>query len=285
MTDEERERYESEHEKLLALFIALLRNLHDSQLSESLYALSELRTEYLIIHALDGFGISVDDAILLLKAKNDNTLTEQDREKVEIILAAVRNLIEFAVAEEYHLYVEADEMVGEDVDYDDIDEELADELWAICKKYNLTYATVENEDVKYAMAMASWWIGVGRHDYLMYMTQGDDRVRPWHAALEGFTARRDDFPSWMIPPIEWGCRCYLVDMAGDSVENSASDLHNVMAKVPEKPSQLDPIFSESVCKHGRIFSDAHPYFTVDEEHVDMLNGFVERLKEKWHAEQ
>ena len=282
MTEEEQAQYDSEHKKLLALFIALLRNLHNDQMVDSLYALSELRAEYLITHAFEGFDIDMEEAIQLLKAKNDNTLTEQDRDKIDRLLAAVRNLIEFAVAEEYHLYVEASEMV-ENVDFDDIDEELMDELEAACERYNKVYATVENEDTKYAMAMAAWWIGVGRRDYLMYMTQGDDRVRPWHAALEGFTARRDDFPSWMIPPIEWGCRCYLVDMAGDSVQNTA-DLHNVMAKTPEKPPQLNSIFSESVCKCGRIFGETHPYFTVNGNDVSMLNDFVEKLKEKWYVE-
>lgn len=251
-------------------------------MAESLYELSEQRAEYLIIHAFEGFGIDVEEAIQLLKAKDDNTLTEQDRDKVDRLLAAVRNLIEFAVAEEYQLYAEADVLL-EHVDFDDVDDELMDELEAACERYNKVYATVENEDAKYAMAMAAWWIGVGRRDYLMYMTQGDDRVRPWHAALEGFTARRDDFPSWMIPPIEWGCRCYLVDMAGDSVQNAATNLHQVKAKTPEKPPQLNSIFSESVCQCGRIFGEAHPYFTVDEGHTDMLNGFVERLKEKWYA--
>ncbi len=267
---------------MLALFIELLRNLHNDQAIASLYSLSELRAEYLISHALDGFGIDVDEAILLLKSKNDDTLTQQDRDKVDRLLAAIRNLIEFAVAEEYQLWLATNDIVGnDDVDFNsDEYDELVDE----CELYNKVYAIVENEDTKYAMAMASWWIGLGRRDYLMYMTQGDDRVRPWHAMLEGFTARRDDFPSWMIPPIEWGCRCYLVDMAGDSVENSATDLHNVMAKTPEKPPQLSDVFSESVCKCGRIFGGSHPYFTINAEHADMLNEFVENLKEKWYAE-
>lgn len=248
-------------------------------MAEYLFKLSELRARHLILHALEGFGVTEDEAILLLKSKNDNTITEKDKEKLDRILAAITNLIAFAVAEEYQLWSNVDEMTGGEVDFDgELYEELIDE----CEKYNKIYALVENEDVKYAMGIAAWWIGVGRHDYLMYMTQGDDRVRPWHAALEGFTARRDDFPSWMIPPIEWGCRCYLVDMTGDVVENKAN-LHDVMAKAPERPPQLNDIFSDSVCKCGKIFGEAHPYFKVKKEHVEMLNGFVERLMEEWYA--
>ena len=269
-------------------------------MADSLYALSELRAEYLILHAFEGFGIDAEEAIQLLKAKEDSTLPEKDRDKIDRLLAAVRNLIEFAVAEEYQLWKIAElrgetaqrDQNGETIFNDDEYEELIDE----CERYNKTYATVENEDTKYAMAMAAWWIGVGRRDYLMYMTQGDDRVRPWHAVLEGFTARRDDFPSWMIPPIEWGCRCYLIDMAGDAVENHAG-LKEVMGdtglvgkpqgatgKTPKKPKELDGVFSESVCKCGKIFGEAHPYFEVDESDVDMLNEFVELLKKKWYVE-
>lgn len=248
-------------------------------MAEYLFKLSELRARYLILHALDGFGVTEDEAILLLKSKNDNTITEKDKDKLDRILAAVTNLIAFAVAEEYQLWDKVNDMAGGEVDFDG---ELYDELIDECEKYNKIYALVENEDARYAMEIAAWWIGVGRHDYLMYMTQGDDRVRPWHAALEGFTARRDDFPSWMIPPIEWGCRCYLIDMTGDVIENKA-DLRNVMAKTPERPPQLNEIFSDSVCKCGKIFGEAHPYFSIKKEHVEMLNGFVERLMEEWYA--
>ena len=291
MTEEKQAEYESEYEKLLALFIALLKNRKNDQMVESLYELSELRAKYLIMHALDGFGIDVEEAVQLLKSKGDDTLTQYDKDRTDRIVAAISNLIPFAVAAEYHLWLDTTEMLDdedEDEDEEDEDEEIDfdsedfEKLKSKCEKYNKKFAIVENEDVRYAMSLAAWWIGVGKNDYLMYMTQGDDRVRPWHAALEGFSARRDDFPSWMIPPIEWGCRCFLINVSGDVVENNA-DLHNVMAKTPVKPAQFNEIFSESVCKCGKIFGDAHPYFEIKQEHFEMLNGFVERLMEKWNA--
>ncbi len=44
--------------------------------------------------------------------------------------------------------------------------------------------------------------------YATYSTVGDNRVRPKHAELEGFTARLDD-PVWeyLYPPNDWMCRC------------------------------------------------------------------------------
>lgn len=280
MTDEEKEKREDEYKKLLALFLALLRNLHNEQMIESLYMLSAQRAEYIIIHALDGFGMTVEDAVQLLKSRNDNTLTQFDRDRIDRIVAAVDNLIEFAVAEEYQLWLKTNE-IAEDDDIDD-DTPLFSEAISMCEKYNKTYALVEDEDARYSMAMAAWWISVSRNEYLIYMTQGDDRVRPWHAALEGFTARRDEFPSWMIPPIEWGCRCFLLTMSGDYVANSV-DLRNVVAEMPEKPAQFDATFNDSICKCGRIFGEAHPYFKIKEEHLSMLEGFVERIKEQWYG--
>lgn len=44
-----------------------------------------------------------------------------------------------------------------------------------------------------------------------YVTVGDDRVRPEHAALEGTTAPKDH-PIWqkIYPPNGWGCRCKAI---------------------------------------------------------------------------
>ncbi len=46
-----------------------------------------------------------------------------------------------------------------------------------------------------------------------YVTVGDDRVRPRHRALEGFTAPKND-PRWAVitPPNGWNCRCDIVEI-------------------------------------------------------------------------
>jgi SPP1 gp7 family putative phage head morphogenesis protein len=46
-----------------------------------------------------------------------------------------------------------------------------------------------------------------------YVTTGDDRVRPMHAALEGVTLPKGD-PFWQrfYPPNGWNCRCQAIPL-------------------------------------------------------------------------
>ena len=46
-----------------------------------------------------------------------------------------------------------------------------------------------------------------------YVTAGDERVRPEHAAMDGVTAPKED-PIWDVwwPPNGWNCRCILVSI-------------------------------------------------------------------------
>lgn len=257
---------------------------------QALYDLARLRAQLAITHAFDGFDIETSEALDLLKSSDDNLLTELDKEKRARLVAAVNNLIEFAVCEEYQLMTDVyttlpdfdfdTEMFDPDSEENEDDREL---LIALCRKYNLIYSGVENDDIEYAMAIALAWIKHSKDSYLTYMTQNDDRVRPWHYALQGFTAQRDDFPSWMIPPIEWGCRCFLMDYEGDSVMNKVGfrDVKNIT--IPKKPVQLDDVFSESVAKCGRIFGKSHRYFQVGDKDKDTLKEFVEQIKAEYYG--
>jgi len=271
----------------LAVFVNLLKNMSDrTSREEILGELMALRAEYAIGHALDGFKMDIDEAIQLLKNTKDDTLTKEDIDKRDRLVAMVNNLTEFAVCEEYQMYKAVlkhnPNIYDDELDWND--EDSMAPYYEICNRYNSTYAIVENEDISYAMNIAYTWLHCSPTTYLTYMTQNDDRVRPWHYELQGFTARRDDFPSWMIPPIEWGCRCFLLSEGGDIIANS-SKIKNVKAsfEVPEKPKELDNIFSESVAKCGRIFGKSHPYFKVAKADKEKLKEYVENIRKQYYG--
>lgn len=280
MTEEQKARHDSEYQSLLALFVSLLSSLSSDSKEDALFALSELRTEFAFNYVLDGLGIDFDEAMMLLQNADDPNTTQSDKEKRDRLVAAIRNLIDFSVCEEYQLYDEVSDLIGDgDID---VNSDEYEELLALCEKYNDNYAAVENSDIQYAGIMAALWLKMSANDYLVYWTQNDMKVRPWHMALQGYAAPRDEFPSWMIPPIEYNCRCFLESLEIGSV---AGQLKKVVgsAKTVEKPKQLNDVYSESLAKCGRIFGPSHNYFTVRESDKKMLQGFVKRLREKYYV--
>ena len=205
-----------------------------------------------------------DEALSILRNHNNFT-TEREKQQHEILVAAIDNLIDFAAAEEMTMISELPE---------EIDEECLLDYETICEKYNLTYAEAENEQVLFAAKMAAWWMAVNAESVITYMTQGDERVRPWHLSLEGVSYRKSEFPAELIPPIEWGCRCYLIANGFAAVRASLS--------IDKCRSMVDPVFRESLATGGRIFTDAHRYF--DTQLPEFVQKIVKRLKSKFYEQ-
>lgn len=289
MSKEEQADHDKEYKALLAIFLNFLKNINSDNRDEILLSLMDLRAELAIHHAFKGFDIDVDEALMLLKNKNDKNLTKEDKDKRDRIIAAVNNLIEFAVCEEYQVAKKSTEVYqshkenDNDYDIDFNDPEDIEEYNDICSLYNDTYAAVENADIEYAMLVANRWIHMGGNELLTYWTMNDNKVRPWHLALQGYTARQDDFPSWMIPPIEWNCRCFLISASEGETLAKNVNVNKIYSKSPIKPKQLDGVFSESVAKCGRIFSKSHSYFSVNKNDIQFLKDCVTTIKSKYHG--
>jgi SPP1 gp7 family putative phage head morphogenesis protein len=60
--------------------------------------------------------------------------------------------------------------------------------------------------------------------FWQYMTVGDDRVRPAHAAIDGFQASADD-PVWnkIYPPNGFNCRCIVIGLLPEEADEDASE--------------------------------------------------------------
>lgn len=266
------ERHREEFLALITIFEKLLYSIpNDMESWEVMEELMALRADFAIHHALNGFGLEYDTALELLRTAEDG-LTEIDKAKRNVVVAAIDNLVDFAVAEEYQMALELPE-IEEELE----DEELED-IMALFAKYNDRYALIENQDAEYAMIIAAQLIAVSNNTVLTYMTQGDERVRPWHLQYEGYSAPKSSFPAWLIPPIEHACRCYLVE---DSVTGQLQDVQGSVIRVPEMPEWFNPTFKESVALGGRIFSDEHPYFQIQDEHQQTLQSIADRIKSKY----
>lgn len=257
------DRAKDEYLPVLSAFRRLMDSLEDS--AESWHIMEEiimLRTASLYSRALEGLHMDFDRALELLRNHNDFT-TLQEKEERDILVAAIDNLVEFAAAQEYAMMTGVLEQSenGEPENHE-----------GICEKYNLTYADTENEQVLYAAGIAGWWVNQSAGTLITYMTQGDERVRDTHLALEGLTYPKSSFPADLIPPIEWGCRCYLLSDSNEA--HVSASLKNDCRK------KVNPVFAESLAMKGRIFSGAHPYFTSDFRKNARIQTIVKQIKNK-----
>ena len=106
---------------MLAVFVRFIEshtNETDSQ--EILEELMNLRADFLIQHALSGFDIDYDEALEMLR--NAEGLNDEQSAKRNIIVAAVDNLIDFAVVEEYQMARALPRLDAEEFDEDDYEE-------------------------------------------------------------------------------------------------------------------------------------------------------------------
>ena len=154
-----------------------------------------LRAEFALNHAIKGFGMDFEKALELLRNHNDG-LTKLEKEQRNILVAALDNLVDFAVAEEFQMSENLPDNfnITNEVDLAEAEN--------VFHRYNSIYANIENEDIEYAMGIAAGWILYSNNTVLTYMTQGDNRVRPWHLALEGTSYRKASIPARLIPTIE-----------------------------------------------------------------------------------
>lgn len=258
----EQEQNRREYESIRDAFVRMVFNSRNS--AESLVLLEDvitLRASFLVDRALRGLRMDLDRALEIIRNYNDFT-TGRERQQRDILVTAVDNLVDFAVAEEYAMMQELP---------DELDDTETGEYEGVCERYNLTYAAEENSTVLFAAGMAAWWLAVDAETLVTFMTQGDERVRPWHESLEGISFRKREFPPELIPPIEWGCRCFLVADGFGSVYGAAGGKKG-------RPD-VNPVFSESLATGGCIFSKAHPYF-----HKSLPAGVCEigrRIKSKF----
>ncbi len=135
--------------------------------------------------------------------------------------------------------------------------------------YNVNYLEAE-----YNFAVSSAQMAVKWNDYeqdgdnynLQYRTAGDEKVRADHAILNGTTLPASD-PFWdeYVPPLDWNCRCTIVQVLKDKYElsNSKDAIANgEKATTRENTEGVNKaaMFRFNPGKTLTLFPDKHPYF-------------------------
>ena len=256
---------EKEYEYLLFLFEQLLDKFDNQTIDlEEFQDIVEARTMFAFGHCVRRFGIDFNEALDIVRNHNEAYLTPSEIERRKALVAALDNLIDFATAEETQVYMDIEE---QDEDSD------PEEIFYL---YNNVYAKTENKDIDYASFIAAWWITLPEETTLMFMTQGDERVRDSHRTLEGLSYPKSQFPEWLIPPIDWRCRCYLVESFTRPNYMDVPDISSIIDKA------VNPVFKQSLAKGGAIFGDDHPYFTVDKNLIQSMKNISSNIKSKYN---
>lgn len=259
------DRTDKEYEYLLFLFEQLLDKFDNQTIDlEEFQEIVEARVMFAFGHCVRRFGIDLNEALDIERNHDESYLTPFEIEKRKALVAALDNLVDFATAEETQMYMDMEEQ------NDDDDPE------RIFHLYNNIYATTENRDIDYASSIAAWWVNLPEETTLMYMTQGDERVRDSHRALEGLSFPKSCFPEWSIPPIDWRCRCYLVESFTRPNYMDIQDIDSLIGNA------VNPIFKRSLAKGGPIFGEDHPYFTVDKRFIQPMKTISSNIKSKYN---
>lgn len=146
--------------------------------------------------------------------------------------------------------------------------------------YNLTYLEAERNAVQIGATMGSKWVrleaAAEEYPYLKYVTEGDSRVRPEHAKLNGIILPLDD-PFWkkFYPPNGWRCRCDVEQLAADEIgekDISDSDKSQKAAETAIK----DKYWHQNQGQTGLLFPETHQYFkNLSAEEKKQLEALAE----------
>ena len=99
-SDETNDLSKKEYESLLSVFQEFVDTTSNSfDVFEILEKLAELRADFVINHAIRGFGMDFETALNLVN--NYDLLTDAEKERRGVLLVAIENLIDFAVVQEY----------------------------------------------------------------------------------------------------------------------------------------------------------------------------------------
>lgn len=247
----------TQYDEILEVFREIIENIDDdTDVWEVIDVLSYMRARYLFSIVADNLFLSYEYAIDIVEENIDKHKDDIKDNEALVLVSAIKNLIDFSVSQQYQMMTEMPSEMSMD-NWDEMEDTF--------ETYNKLYASVENDIVDQSAKVALAWMYFDEESIITYNTQRDERVRDSHALLDGLMYKKKDFPEHLHPPIDWGCRCFLVSSGHPSMQSmlQAKTVGDIY---------FNPIFSESLATGGKIFGDEHSYFDISEEHIDKIQS-------------
>jgi hypothetical protein len=145
--------------------------------------------------------------------------------------------------------------------------------------YNEHYLRAEHQyAVSASETAAQWaeWEKTGDRYNLQFRTAADDKVRHSHAVLHNITLPMSH-PFWRkyITPLDWGCRCRVIQVLKSKYEVSDGD-----AAMKAAASATPEIFRYNPGKDSVIFPPKHPYYLLSKEAAKVLKDQLPHKEDK-----
>jgi SPP1 gp7 family putative phage head morphogenesis protein len=123
--------------------------------------------------------------------------------------------------------------------------------------FNKVHLETEYDHAVASAQMARKWDEFTDDDYLQISTVHDDKVRPEHAVLDGYTAKKTD-AVWgrLWPPFGWNCRCTVVPgIARNVKQRQRGDVGMLIDQ-----AKIKPYFEQNSGITRTVFDERGTYF-------------------------
>jgi len=200
-----------------------------------------------------------------------------------------KNVFVFSGLKAYHELKQASTMLidenGGIVSY----EKFKLEMLKLNDTYNLNYLNTEYNFATQTAQMAAKWNDIeqdGDEYWLQFRTSADEKVRASHAELHNTTLPPSD-PFWdsYMPPLDWNCRCTVVQVLADKYAKSNSTQavgkgETATTRIDKKGVNRAAMFRFNPGKQRVIFPQNHPYFKVQQGVKEVVEALYNSSSEK-----
>lgn len=203
-----------------------------------------------------------------------------------------RNVFVFSGLKVYHELKEASLLLKDENGGIKPYNKFKQEMTALHQAYNVNHLEAEYNFATGTAQMAAKWNDFeqdGDAYDLQYRTAADEKVRASHFILHNTTLPPSD-PFWNenAPPLDWGCRCTVVQVLKDKYPPSNSA--EAVAKGRKATTRLDKngvnraaMFRFNPGKQRVIFPEKHPYYKVQQRVREIVEALGTAGEEKIEA--